>query len=167
MRESFRGLIGGLLAAGGVAAGSGEAIAASPAETVEHHEERESLNLLWAKEAEAAFDVAHAAGDHDAMADVLRAFIREYHFPTQGKIVRSNQDNPMRILNKGEWRQLRDVVMHFMTVSSAWGKEYPNIQRQIADVMERIDTHIDEPGPVRGRGIPIGEKGDIDRSLGY
>lgn len=167
MRESFRGLMGGLLAASSVAAGSGEALAQSPVERVEHHEERESPNLVWAKEMQVAFDAAYASEDADEMADILRQFIREYNFPTQGKIVESSQKNPMRILSKGEWQQLWDVAMHFMTKSSAWGKEYPGVQRQLADVMQRIETHIDEPGSVRGHGTQIGDKGKVDRSLGY
>ncbi len=170
----MKGFIGGLLAAGGVAAGSGEAMAQPPAprteerEEREEHEEKESKNLAWAREMQAQFDLALAKNDPHATADVIRAFVREYHFPTKGKIVESNQHNSMRVLDKGEWRQLQDVAMHFMTNAASWGKEYPGVQRQLGDVMVSITTHIDEPGPARGRGTSWGSsQGKIDRSLGY
>lgn len=176
MREGFRGFIGGLLAAGGVAANSGEVMAQPAAEKVEHHEQRENTNLEWATSAQVSFDVhLSCLGDTgtdqkdlaDSMADIVRDFVREYNFPTRGKIVQSGQGNPMRVLNGGEWRQLRQIAMHFLANSSVWGKVYPNLQRQLTDVVDRIDAHLDEPGPTNAHKTDYSQKGKINRSLGY
>lgn len=177
MRKFLRDVIGGIVATGAVAAGSGEAMAETPSERVaairaqlkaeKQEVEQGETNLAWANEMQARFNLALETQDAESTADVIRKFIREYNFPTQGKIVLSNQKNPMRILNPGEWKQLREVAIHFLANSSAWGKEYPGLQRQLNDVVERIETHIDEPGPVRGHQTSVGNQGKIDRSLGF
>ncbi len=171
MREGLRGFIGGLLAAGGVAAHSGEAMAKPPteptAEQLKLREERANKDIVWAREAEAQFEVAYAAGDSQAMADVVRAFIREYRFPTEGPIRMTSQNNPMRVLDKGEWGRVREVALGFLAKSAAWGVDHKALEVNLADAIAGMDRHIDDPGPAHGQSIPVGKSGNIKRSLGY
>lgn len=146
MREGLRGFIGGLFAAGGVAAHSGEAMAKPTPEQLELRAERADKDIAWAKEAEVRFTVAYEAGDAEAMADIVRDFIREYRFPTEGPIRMSHQKNPMRILDKGEWGRLREVALGFAAKSSAWGENRTSLVRNLEDVIIGIDRHIESPG---------------------
>lgn len=157
----------GAIAAGKLAMeGVPDAHAEPLRERIEHRAEPEA-DLVWAQEAKAEFDVAFRAGNVEGMADVIRTFVQEYRHPTRGDIKQSAQHNPMRVMGPSEWRYVRSVAMHFMVNASSWGKAYPGLERQVTDVMVRIDEHLDEPGPTNTHKNTSGPQGRIDRSLGY
>lgn len=160
-------MLGGLLAAGGVAAHSGEAMAQPTAEQLELREEKADKDIVWAREADAQFTVAYEANDGEAMADVVRAFIREYRVPTQGPIRMTAQNNPMRVLDRGEWGRVREVALGFLAKSATWGPDHKALEINLADAIAGMDRHIDDPGPAHGQSIPVGRSGNIKRSLGY
>ncbi|MEK7459428.1 MAG: hypothetical protein AAB663_03440 [Patescibacteria group bacterium] len=160
-------MLGGLLAAGGFAAHSGEAIAKPTAEKLELREEKANKDIVWAMEAETQFNAAYDAQDSEVMADVVRAFIREYRFPTEGPIRMTSQNNPMRVLDRGEWGRVREVALGFLAKSATWGPDHKALEINLADAIAGMDRHIDDPGPAHGQSIPVGRSGNIKRSLGY
>lgn len=160
-------MIGGLLAAGSVAGYSGEAMAQPTAEQLELRAERADKDIVWAREAEAQFAAEYEANDGEAMADVVRAFIREYRFPTEGPIRMTAQNNPMRVLDRGEWGRVREVALGFLAKSAAWGVDHKALEVNLADAIAGMDRHVDDPGPAHGQSIPVGKRGNIKRSLGF
>lgn len=170
MKEGLGKWARGILAAGGLAAGAPEMIAdahASPTgDSTQEQESRES-DTAWALEAQQLFDDARTKGDVEAQADAIRAFLYEYHHPTRGKIRTSAQGNPMRVLDRSEWQQVRLVGSHFMQHANSWEKDYPGLRTRITDVLAWIDERIDEPGGRNAHKTYYGPSGDIDRSLGY
>ena len=136
-------MLGGLLAAGGVAAHSGEAMAQPTAEQLELREERANKDIVWAKAYETQFDAAYEADDGEAMADEVRAFIREYRFPTQGEVTVSHDKNPMRVLSRDEWERVRVIALGFLARSSTWGPDHKALEVNLKDAIEGIDWHID------------------------
>lgn len=160
-------MLGGLLAAGGVAAHSGEAMAQPTAEQLELREEKANKDIVWAREAETQFNAAYDAQDSEAMADVVRAFIREYRFPTEGPIRMTSQNNPMRVLDRGEWGRVREVALGFLAKSATWGPDHKPLEANLADAIVGMDRHVDDPGLVHRQSIPVGKKGNVKRSLGF
>lgn len=123
-------------------AASGEAMADAPHGAVRplHAEHHETANVQWADMIQAQFNRDMAAGDNEGMADDVRAFVREYNFPTKGNVKLSGQGNPMRVATHAEWQHIADIGASMLQSSKVWG--HPMVRASLIDVLQRNDEHL-------------------------
>ncbi len=141
MIEGFKRAVRGAMFGAGIAA-SGEAMAGAPhgEDRPLHAEHHETANTAWADAAEAQFKRDMAVHDHDGMAEDVRAFVREYNFPTKGNVKISGQGNAMRVATRSEWQHIADIGTSMLESSKMWG--HPMIRASLIDVLQRNDEHI-------------------------
>lgn len=138
MMEGFKRVARGAMFGAGMMAG-GEAMAGAPhVDAAAHHEK---VHASWEDAGAVQFDRDMASGNVDAMVDDVKKFVREYNFPTQGKIIKSGDNNPMRVTSKHEWQHIGEVAQHMLDSYSAWDK-HPFVRASLQDVLDRNAEQI-------------------------
>lgn len=138
MLESWKRSARAAMVGMGLAA-SGETLAHTPAESSREHHEQNTAS--WADSYEQSFDAHAKAKDVGGMLSDVRAFEKEFYFPTVGTIEAGPYGTKNRVASAEEWRDVAKTAQHFLDSIAVWGDDAQ--KEQLEDVLFKAKRSAD------------------------